>query len=77
MPQKRYCSPTRHWNNFTLPELREILEHCAALERIGIAQDEKMMASIQTDIDLLEKEQARLQTPKMGIISIEMKPAAR
>ena len=35
--------PIPHWNNFTVPELKEILEHCRALERLGIAQDEEMM----------------------------------
>lgn len=44
-----------HWNNFTLPELKEILEHCTSLERLGIAQDEKMMVSIEQDIALLEE----------------------
>jgi hypothetical protein len=44
-----------HWNNFSVPELKEILEHCMALERLGIAQDNEMMASIQRDIALREK----------------------
>jgi hypothetical protein len=48
--------PTLHWNNFTLPELKQILEHCTALERLGIAQDEEMMCSIERDITLREKE---------------------
>jgi hypothetical protein len=47
--------PTPHWNNFTVPELKEILEHCKALERLGIAQDEEMMISISRDIALREK----------------------
>jgi hypothetical protein len=47
--------PIPHWNNFTVPELKEILGHCVALERLGIAQDEKMMVSIERDIDLREK----------------------
>ena len=47
--------PIPHWNNFTVPELKEILEHCEALERLGIAQDEEMMLSIERDIVLREK----------------------
>lgn len=47
--------PTPHWNNFTLSELKEILQHCRALERLGIAQDVKMMRSIERDIALREK----------------------
>ena len=50
--------PTLHWNNFTVPELKEILEHCTALERLGIAQDEQMMCSIERDI-ALRKEKPR------------------
>jgi hypothetical protein len=46
--------PRPHWNNFTVPELKEILEHCKALERLGIAQDEEMMVSIERDITLRE-----------------------
>jgi hypothetical protein len=48
--------PNLHWNNFTVPELKAILEHCTALERLGIAQDEAMMRSIERDITLREKE---------------------
>ena len=44
-----------HWNNFTVPQLKEIVEHCRALERLGIAQDEEMVASIERDIVLREK----------------------
>ena len=47
--------PTLHWNNFTDPELKEILQHCEALERLGIAQDEEMMCSIERDIALREE----------------------
>jgi hypothetical protein len=47
--------PLTHWGNFTIPELKEILEHSAALERLGIAQDEKMMRDIERDITLREK----------------------
>jgi hypothetical protein len=47
--------PIPHWNNFTVSELKEILEHCQALDRIGISQDEEMMASIKRDITLREK----------------------
>jgi hypothetical protein len=48
--------PIPHWNNFTVPELKKILEHCKALERVGIAQDEEMMASIERDIKIRTKE---------------------
>jgi hypothetical protein len=51
--------PIPHWNNFTVPELREILKHCTALERLGIAQDEGMMVSIERDIALREKKISR------------------
>ena len=51
--------PILHWNNFTVPELKEILDHCQALEELGLAQDQKMMASIQRDIALREE-----KTPK-------------
>jgi len=47
--------PIDHWNNFTVPELKEILEHCKALVRLGIAQDEEMMISIERDIALRER----------------------
>jgi hypothetical protein len=46
--------PLTHWDNFTIPELKEILEHCAALERLGIAQDEEMMRDIERNITLHE-----------------------
>jgi hypothetical protein len=61
MPEIKVWGPISHWNNFTLPELKEILEHCVALERLGIAQDEKMMASIERDITLREKKVKRRQ----------------
>ncbi len=48
--------PIPHWNNFTIPELHKILEHCGTLERLGIAQDEEMMRSIERDIRLREKQ---------------------
>ena len=51
----RIQQPIPHWNNFTVPELKEILQHCRALERLGIAQDEEMMFSIERDITLREK----------------------
>ena len=44
--------PIPHWNNFTIPELKEILEHCGALEKLGIAQDEEIMRSIERDITM-------------------------
>ena len=47
--------PIPHWNIFTVPELKEILEHCRVLERLGIAQDEEMVGSIERDITLREK----------------------
>ena len=61
MSERKFWGPISHWNNFTLPELKEILEHCAALELLGIAQDEKMMASISRDISLREKKVKRRQ----------------
>jgi hypothetical protein len=51
----KFQEPLPHWNNFTVPELKEILEHCRALERLGIAQDEEMMIDIERDITLREK----------------------
>lgn len=51
--------PIPHWNNFTVPELKEILEHCEALERLGIAQDEEMIVSIKRDITIREKRISR------------------
>ena len=59
MSQGKCWEPISHWNNFTVPELQEILEHCVALERLGIAQDEKMMSSIERDIVLREKKTKR------------------
>ena len=47
--------PLTHWDNFTIPELKEILEHCEALERIGIAQDEEIVHEIERDITLREQ----------------------
>jgi len=47
--------PLTHWNNFTLPELKQILEHCVALEALGIAQDEEMILDIERDITLRER----------------------
>jgi len=61
MSGRKFLGPVPHWNNFTLLELREILEHCAALERLGIAQDEKMISSISRDISLREKKVKRRQ----------------
>ncbi|HTY74897.1 MAG TPA: hypothetical protein VMD05_04945 [Candidatus Nanoarchaeia archaeon] len=55
----RIHEPILHWNNFTVPELREIIEHCMALERLGIAQDQEMMRSILRDIDLREDRQQK------------------
>ncbi len=61
MSERKFWGPLSHWNNFSLPELKEILEHCLALEQLGIAQDEKMMASITRDITLREKKDKRHQ----------------
>ena len=47
--------PLPHWNNFTIRELKQILEHCVALETLGIAQDEEMMRDIERDLTLHEK----------------------
>jgi hypothetical protein len=47
--------PIPHWNNFTVSDLRDILKHCVALEKLGIAQDEEMLDSIERDIALREK----------------------
>jgi hypothetical protein len=44
--------PITHWNNFTVPQLKQILEHCKALDKLGIAQDEEMTTSIKRDITL-------------------------
>ena len=54
--------PIPHWNNFTVPELKDILEHCSALERLGITQDEEMMISIKRDISLRKKKLGELKT---------------
>jgi hypothetical protein len=61
MSERKFWGPLSHWNNFTLPELKEIFEHCVALERLGIAQDEKLMASIERDVTLREKKAKRRQ----------------
>ena len=55
MSEIKFWEPLSHWNNFTVPELKEILEHCVALERLGIAQNEEMIVSIERDIALREK----------------------
>jgi len=47
--------PIPHWNNFTIPDLKAILKHCEALERLGIAQDGEMMNSVKRDITLRER----------------------
>ncbi len=63
----RIQQPIPHWNNFTVPELKEILEHCKALDRLGIAQDEEMIASIKRDITMREKTKLAPFEPKLGI----------
>ncbi len=50
--------PLPHWNNFQVSELTKILEHCKALEKLGIAQDEEMIFSIERDIILRKKQYA-------------------
>jgi hypothetical protein len=55
--------PIPHWNNFSVLELKDILEHCVALERLGIAQDEEMMVSIERDIALREKRSGHYESP--------------
>jgi hypothetical protein len=55
--------PIPHWNNFSVSELKEILEHCRALERLGIAQDEDMMVSIERDITIREKKISAQHVP--------------
>ena len=47
--------PIPRWNNFTVHALKEILEHYRALETLGIAQDEKMIAYIERDIALRQQ----------------------
>ena len=65
--------PIPHWNNFTVLELKEILEHCRALERLGIAQDQEMIISIERDITIREKKISTSQpkqTKKLNHIKI-------
>ena len=52
----KFHEPITHWNNFTVPQLKDILKHCAALEKLGIAQDEEMIVSIERDLNLRGKE---------------------
>lgn len=63
MGENKSWGPLTHWNNFTLPELKEIIWHCEDLERLGIAQDAEMIKSIQRDIALREKTQQK-RNPK-------------
>ena len=51
----RIQQPIPHWNNFTVLELKQIMVHCRALEKLGIAQDEEMMSSIERDISMRQK----------------------
>jgi hypothetical protein len=62
MGENKFWGPLPHWNNFTLPELREILWHIEALERIGIAQNETIAASIKRDIALRDKKHEEQDT---------------
>ena len=52
--------PLLHWNNFTIQELNQILEHCVALETLENAQDQEMMRDIKRDLTLREKKNKRL-----------------
>ena len=61
----RIRQPIPHWNNFTVPELKQILVHCRALERLGIAQDEEMMTSIERDVTMREKISTQPFEPKL------------
>jgi hypothetical protein len=61
----RIQQPIPHWNNFTVPELKEILIHCRALERLGIAQDEEMMHSIERDVTMRDKINTQPFEPKL------------
>lgn len=54
----RIHEPLSHWNNFTILELKEILEHCVALEKLGIAQNNEMMVSIERDLAMRDKEES-------------------
>ncbi len=73
----RIRQPIPHWNNFTIAELKQILIHCGALERLGIAQDEEMMISIERDITIREKIKSKLvktrQTEKRKLPNINKK----
>ena len=55
--------PLTHWGNFTVPELKKILEHCVALETLGIGQDEEMMHDIERDITLRENKSRNYKFP--------------
>ena len=61
----RIQQPLSKWNNFAVPELKEILIHCTALERLGIAQDEEMMRSIEKDISMRENSNRQHSKPKL------------
>jgi hypothetical protein len=52
MEKRAFWGPLPQWNNFTVPELKEILMHCIALEQLGIAQDADSIKSVKRDIDL-------------------------
>jgi hypothetical protein len=78
----RTRQPISHWNNFTIPELKEILIHCRALEKLGIAQDEEMMISIERDVTMRkiiinqsfdEKLAKTKQTGKSSLVKISKK----
>ena len=64
----RFQEPSPHWNNFTVSDLKDILKHCAALEKLGIAQDEEMIVSIERDIALREKKSRRYKSAKINQI---------
>jgi hypothetical protein len=52
MEKNIFWGPLPQWNNFTVPELKEILMHCEALEQLGIAQDADLVKSVKRDIEL-------------------------
>jgi hypothetical protein len=55
MGKNNFWRPLPVWNNFTVPELKEILGHCEALERLGITQDAELIKSVKRDIKLRSK----------------------
>jgi hypothetical protein len=58
-------NPITHWNNYTLQDLRQILDHLYALEELGIAQDEELKKSIERDIALRSKKEPPNQSANL------------